>query len=128
MKTCERCAAEVPADEVIVHGGREVCEDCAMNLMSPAKACDPWAVKMATGSFETKGDAVATLRGLEKRLYELVESEGRVPWEDAPARLETTRERVERAASVLRHMELLRSSKRSDGGKDLVPFDTADGP
>ncbi|GAB4286128.1 MAG: hypothetical protein Kow0092_39860 [Deferrisomatales bacterium] len=35
----------------MAHDGREVCEECAMDRQPPAKACDPWAVKMATGVF-----------------------------------------------------------------------------
>jgi hypothetical protein len=94
-----------------------------MTLLSPPKACDPWAVKAASGSFKTKGDAVATLQGSEKALYELVRTVGRLRSEDAPARLSLTPDEVRRAFSVLRHMELLRGDRRPDGGSDFVLFE-----
>ena len=93
-----------------------------MDLLSPAKACDPWAVKMASSSFETEADAVATLRGLEKKLYDLVSRNGRVPFEELPGRLEVSRPELERAVSTLRHMELVRGHRRDDGGADCVLF------
>ncbi len=120
---CEKCLAVMTEEESVSHSGMVVCENCAMDLMSPAKACDPWAVKMATGSFATKADAVASLQGIEKELYELIEGGGRVPSEDVHTRLGVSHEQVKRAFSVLRHMELLRGDRRSDGGSDLVLFD-----
>jgi hypothetical protein len=69
---CERCRKAFPAEYAVSQGDQVVCEDCAMDLISPAKACDPWAVKMASGSFQTKADAVATLQGTEKQLYAFI--------------------------------------------------------
>lgn len=120
---CDKCGAGIQEGDEVCHGGRTLCDDCAMSAMSPAKACDPWAVKMATGSFKTKADAVATLQGLEKRIYELVAGRGRVASEELPALLGVTMEEVRRAFSVLRHMELLRGERRSDGGSDVTGFD-----
>lgn len=91
-----------------------------MDLMSPAKACDPWAVKLAKGSLAS--DPASELKGLEKALFEAVTTEGRLAKEAAPAKLGATPAEVERAFSVLRHMELLRGRRRSDGGADFIPF------
>ena len=121
---CEKCKTSIMEEESVPYGGMVVCEDCAMDLMSPAKACDPWAVKMATGSFTTKGDAIATLQGLEKQLYELVEGEGKVASEEAAKRMAISPDQLRKVFTVLRHMELLRGDRRSDGGSDLVLFDT----
>jgi len=119
---CGRCGSSVSEDEMVSHGGMEVCEDCAMTLLSPAKACDPWAVKMAKGSLKSTADAAAELRGLELKLYSLVKKEGRIASEQAPERLGVSAEEFKRAMSVLRHMELLRGDRRADGGADLVLF------
>lgn len=122
--SCDKCGQPVPSDQCVAHGSRRVCEDCAMDLLSPAKACDPWAVKMASGSFQTKADAVATLRGLEKKLYDLVVERGRLPREDLPEILQVPATEASRAMATLRHMELLRGDRRADGGADCVPFDS----
>ena len=119
---CDKCGGLVPADECVTHGSQNVCEDCAMDLLSPAKACDPWAVKMASSSFETEADAVATLKGLERKLYDLVSTNGRVPFEELPGRLEVSRSELDRAVATLRHMELVRGQRRDDGGADCVLF------
>ena len=112
---CSRCGRDVAPEEAIPRGEGHLCEDCLMNVLSPAKACDPWAVKMAKGSLKTAAEAEAALQGLEKRLYDLVCAEGKVRKADLPAALEVTAEQVERATAVLRHMELLRGQKDPDG-------------
>ncbi len=122
MSQCDRCGGRIPSVECVSHGSRKVCEDCAMDLLSPAKVCDPWAVKMASGSFEAEADAVATLQGLEKKLYDLVSTNGRVPFEELPGRLEVSQTELNRAVATLRHMELVRGHRRDDGGADCVLF------
>ena len=121
---CPACGATVSPEDLVPHGGRQVCDDCAMDALSPAQPCDPWAVKMATGSFETTADAVATLQGLEKALYDAVRERGAVPVPAAPELLGVGAPEVRRAFSVLRHMELLRAHLRQDRGKLIVPFDS----
>ncbi len=116
---CDQCAAEVAAEEAVQQGSRTLCEDCLMDALSPAKACDPWAVKLAKGA---DLEARSALKGTEKALYELVLARGRVPREEAPQALGVTPRELQRAFAVLRHMELLRGDRRPDGGADLVPF------
>lgn len=77
---------------------------------------------MASSSFQTRADAVATLRGLEKKLYDLISTNGRVPFEELPGRLEVSRPELDRAVATLRHMELVRGHRRRDGGADCVLF------
>lgn len=117
---CEKCGKDMVEAEICDHGGRKVCEDCLMDLMSPAKACDPWAVKLAKGSLAT--NPAAELKGLEKALHDDVTANGHLAKEAAPAKLGATPAEIERAFSVLRHMELLRGRRRADGGVDFVPF------
>lgn len=93
-----------------------------MDLLSPARPCDPWAVKLAAGASPTEADAAASLRGLEKALYELVRERGRVPRPEAPGLLGVPADRVARAFAVLRHMELLRADRGPGGAVDFVPF------
>jgi hypothetical protein len=94
-----------------------------MDLMSPAKPCDPWAVKLAKGSFASKADAADTLRGPEKELYELVKARRKLPVEEARKALSLDQNELQKVFSVLRHMERLRGSKRADGGVDFLLFD-----
>jgi hypothetical protein len=125
---CSRCDKELAPEEALNQGGRVVCEDCLMSLLSPAKACDPWAVKMAKGSMGTTADGVASVQGLEKRIYELVCARGKVPKADLPNLLEAAPDQVDRALAVLRHMELLRGEKGPDGRVFRVRFSETSEP
>lgn len=126
MIICGHCGTKTPEEYAVEQGGGKVCEDCAMSLMSPTKICDPWAVRMAASSMTTKGEAIAALRGLEKKIHDLVTNEGRVAFEKLPEIMGVTRQEIERAAATLRHMELIRGDRRPDGGADCVPFDSPD--
>lgn len=117
---CDRCGASVSEEEAQAHGAQTLCEDCLMDALSPAKACDPWAVKLAKGAAASGG--VGDLKGVEKALYELVREKGRVPKEEVSALLGVRPADVDRAFATLRHMEVLRGDRRPDGGADLVPF------
>lgn len=119
---CGRCGREVAPEEALPRGDGHLCEDCLMTVLSPAKACDPWAVKMAKGSLPSAGDGSGSLRGLEKRLFDLVCAEGKVPKADLARVLEVSPEEVERAFAVLRHMELLRGERGADGAVLVVRF------
>ena len=120
---CDRCGSTLDEAEAMAHGSQTLCEDCLMDAMSPAKACDPWAVKLAKGA--TDSATPGELKGLDKALYDLVLRKGEVRKEDVPSLLGVKPREVERAFSVLRHMELLRGRRRDDGGADYVPFQGA---
>jgi hypothetical protein len=119
---CDRCGKDVAPQEAVPRGEGVLCEDCLMSVLSPAKACDPWAVKMAKGSMTSSADGAASLRGLEKRVFDLVCAEGKVRKADLPHVLEVTSEEVDRALAVLRHMELLRGQKEADGTVVVTRF------
>jgi hypothetical protein len=44
---CERCGALIRTGEEMQYTGRTICEDCYMDIPSPSRACDPWAVYTA---------------------------------------------------------------------------------
>ena len=120
---CNRCQCDISEDESFGYFGEVLCDDCYMDVMAKAQPCDPWAVKMATGSLTSRADAVAALKGNEKALYALLQAEGRVAMEAAPGRLGIGPDELRRALATLRHMELVRADRRDDGGADLVLFD-----
>ena len=44
---CDRCLQAIAHGEERKHHGQNICEDCYMDALSPARACDPWAVYSA---------------------------------------------------------------------------------
>ena len=44
---CERCGEMIPSGDEMDHFGETLCEVCYMRVLSPARACDPWAVRSA---------------------------------------------------------------------------------
>jgi DNA-directed RNA polymerase subunit RPC12/RpoP len=49
---CEKCGREIEEQQKYEHLGRSYCEDCYMDILSPPKACDPWAVYSARSSLQ----------------------------------------------------------------------------
>jgi recombinational DNA repair protein (RecF pathway) len=91
---CEKCHAEVAEDDIYVHAGRKLCEDCYIVAMTRPVTCDVGAVHAARVSRELQGQTgTQGLAPLQKKLYEYVEEKGKVardevveylgiPWED----------------------------------------------
>lgn len=47
---CEKCGKRIEEHQRYEHLGRSYCEDCYTDILSPPKACDPWAVYLARSS------------------------------------------------------------------------------
>jgi recombinational DNA repair protein (RecF pathway) len=41
---CARCGKKIEKQQCYEYRGSALCEDCYMDILSPPKACDPWAV------------------------------------------------------------------------------------
>jgi hypothetical protein len=52
---CDRCSQTIDPNEAQEHFGQNLCEDCYMDALSPAKTCDPWAVHSAQSLAKSKG-------------------------------------------------------------------------
>ena len=110
---CDRCNATIEAGEEREHFGQLLCEDCYMDVLSPAKSCDPWAVHSAK-SFERHSGSPVSLTPIQIEIIEILEETGGVESEALLERLEEklTRPQLEREFAALRHMEKIRAEKR----------------
>ena len=112
---CEKCGKPIsPGEDMAVHG-RTLCEDCAMDAMSPAKACDPWAVHLAKSFAGEAGGSSALTESQKKIITILTETGGLAP-EMLASRMEMAPSDLERDLAALRHMEKIRGELR-DGRK-----------
>jgi len=117
---CERCGREIKAGEEMERFGEVLCDDCCMDAMSPPKACDPWAVYLAT---RATGDAKGGehLTELQQRILSLVEESGGIEPEEIIAKLSISVKDLQSEVATLRHMEKIKGAMR--GGKRIIcPF------
>jgi hypothetical protein len=106
---CEKCNIDVSDGDEREHLGRSVCEDCYMELLSPAKACEPWAVFNATSFAKNQGQN-SPLTEIQQNLLALLRKEGPVEPEKLSERLQITSVILERELATLRHMEKIRAA------------------
>jgi DNA-directed RNA polymerase subunit RPC12/RpoP len=64
---CSKCGKTLEKNECYEHQGKVFCEDCYMDILSPPKACDPWAVHSAKTFLRGK-DKLSTLTPLQLKI------------------------------------------------------------
>jgi hypothetical protein len=114
---CERCKNLIPEGEGMELHGQVLCEDCYMDLLSPAKACDPWAVYSAK-TFLKNDSSGPNVTPVQQRILDILQDEGP---QERPTLCETLQLKeadLERELATLRHMEKIRGELR--GGKRLI--------
>ena len=99
---CQKCGCQ--DEEMYEHNGMKLCEDCYMDALSPAKACDPWASYTA-GRLETKE---ADLSPDQQSILDLL-SQGPLEVGLVREKLDLDGSRLERALAALRHMNRIRA-------------------
>ena len=106
-KTCERCKALIAEGEERIIHGRLLCEDCCMDLLSPAKACDPWAVYSAKTFVENQKNG-PQLNPAQQKVLDLLQENGPMELATLCQQLQLSPADLERELATLRHMEKIR--------------------
>lgn len=114
---CERCGSMVPEDDKREFHGQTICEDCYMVALSPAKACDPWAVYSAKSFSEKEGSNV-NITQTQFRILQILKETGGIDPKELAQRLQILPIDLEREIATLRHMEKLRAEMRQ--GKKMI--------
>jgi hypothetical protein len=114
---CDRCGAEV--GEPFTLRSMQLCEDCYMDMLSPMKSCDPWAVHSARTAMNQGGQE---LLPIQRQVLDAVAAAGAITAPELSEKLGIAPAELERQFATLRHMELLRGFKGDDGKKYLCPF------
>jgi hypothetical protein len=115
---CDRCSQTMDPNEAQEYFGQNLCEDCYMDALSPAKACDPWAVHSAQSLAKSKGGTLE-LNEIQQQILRILKETGGAEPEDIIRRLKIKPPDLEREVAPLRHMEKIRGELR-DGRKFLV--------
>jgi predicted DNA-binding protein len=108
---CARCSKEIEKHQCYEHQGKVFCEDCYMDILSPPKACDPWAVHSAQTFLKGK-DKLSTLTPVQRKIIDYIREKGEATIEEMVENLYLTEEELRREFAVLRHMEVLRATKK----------------
>lgn len=114
---CDQCLQTIKHREERVHHGQNLCEDCYMDALSPARACDPWAVHSAQSLAKSEG--ALELTKIQKRILRILEETGATEPAELIDRLQIKPADLEREVASLRHMEKLKGELR-DGKKFLT--------
>jgi len=113
---CDRCNEIINEGDERELNGQVLCEDCCMDLMSPAKACDPWAVYTAKSLQKNQGGKIH-LNSCQEDILRILE-EGPTEPSVLSTRLAIKIAELEREIAALRHMEKVRGELRD--GKRFV--------
>lgn len=118
---CDRCDKPIPPEEDMDYYGETLCEECYMRALSPARACDPWAVRSAQRLSTL--DTGTTLTDPQKKILQILAETGGAPAEVVAHRLNIEMSQLEREFATLRHMEKVRGQMR-DGKKIICLWET----
>ena len=112
---CHKCQRKILESESLKHNGETLCEDCYIDAISPAKACNPWAVYLATRTRERSGlNDVEGLTPIQKEVYEFIKNKEKVTAEEVMINFHITQPDLENVIATLRHCELVRGQKEDD--------------
>jgi hypothetical protein len=114
---CDRCKTMIDNGEEKKLNGQLLCEDCCMDLMSPSKACDPWAVYSAK-SFANKYGADMQLNPVQENILKILKH-GPVEPTLICELLKIGTGELDRDLATLRHMEKIRGELR-DGKRFIL--------
>lgn len=114
---CDRCKKIIEAGEESKLHGQTLCEDCYIETLSPAKACDPWAVYSAKSFMKEEGFNVK-MTEVQLRILQILKETGGAEPQIISERLQIEPAALEREIATLRHMEKLRAELRA--GKKII--------
>ena len=114
---CERCYDVIEEGEEKELHGQILCEDCYMDLLSPPKACDPWAVYSAKSFTKGKGQG-PELNPVQQKILDVLREEGPTGPKNLSEMLNMKETDLEREFAALRHMEKVRGELKD--GKRMI--------
>lgn len=120
MPACEKCQSDVPQDELHEHSGSMLCDDCYMDVLSPAKTCDPWATYTASRLTNQE------LNPAQESILTILKKKGQAGWNELMQDSGLDQKQLEREIAALRHMELVRGALTPEREKVLKLFDDRD--
>ena len=113
---CHRCKGIIPDGEENDFHGQILCEDCYMDLLSPPKMCDPWAVHSAKSFGKNKNGL--EVNSVQQKIIDTLKDKGRQDPKSLTEILQIKKSDLERELAALRHMEKIRGELKD--GKRMI--------
>ena len=107
---CDRCGCQIERGGETEYMGQILCEDCYMDVLSPAKTCDPWAVYTAKSM---TGDG-SGLTKMQENILGVLKETGGIELELLAKKLGIKLSDLQREIATLRHMEKIKASMKGD--------------
>jgi hypothetical protein len=114
---CDKCGDEIEVGEERELHGQTLSDDCYMDVLSPARTCDPWAVHSAK-SFMKPPIKDPGVNPTQAKILDILQEGGGVEPRILVERLQIKPSDLERELASLRHMEKVRGELR-DGKKTV---------
>ncbi|MEA3332509.1 MAG: hypothetical protein U9Q58_02810 [Pseudomonadota bacterium] len=110
---CDRCGETVDVGDERSYNSETLCDDCYMDVLSPTRICDPWAVRHAKLSL----DSESGLTAVQQKIIKILGDTGGVEMAELAANLDLKSKEVERNLAALRHMEKIKA--RPENGRKI---------
>lgn len=117
---CQQCGGSMEPDEMREFGGKELCEDCYIDAISPAKTCDPWATYTAS-RLDTQ-----ELNPAQEAILARIDQSGEATLGELLEHTGLEEKDFVREFAALRHMELAKAAQRPGNQKVFVRFKAAE--
>ncbi len=107
---CVKCGQGMEKDQSYEYRGNAYCEDCYMDILSPPKACDPWAVHSARTFRSEENRLVLTSR--QEKIVAFIKEKKEATVEEILTAAAVSEGEWKREFAALRHMEVLKAMKK----------------
>lgn len=118
---CDRCKEAIAKGQEESWGGQTLCEDCYMDVFSPARTCDPWAVRSASLFSDTDGGGSPQVSPVQEKILAIIAQTGGASLETLCTQLNMKSGDVQREIAALRHMEKVKAAMQ-EGVKVFVAW------
>lgn len=109
---CDRCGQQISPEDEMDYYGQMLCEECYMHALSPARACDPWAVRSAQVLSQIDG-GYSDLSKSQARILQVLRETGGVEPDVLAQQVDMELPDLERELATLRHMEKIRAKLKA---------------
>ena len=110
---CDKCGETIATDDEKAYNSQILCEDCYMDILSPTRICDPWAVYHA----KSCSDSEISLTSVQQKIILILTETGGLEMAVLTKKLGLTYRELERNLATLRHMEKIKA--RPENGKKI---------